>query len=509
MPAENTNKIIAYNSAILYLQLAIKTVCGFITIRFVLRALGVDDYGLFAVLGSIISMIDVVNTIMVKTTTRFLTVAIGKGELSEINKQFNINLTIHAAIAILTLLVAFPIGFWYINHHLNYAGDIHNAYMVFSFSIIGSIISFIGVPYSGLLRAKENFLATVIPSLISSITKLVIAIALVYVFSHKLFVYALTTAFFTAFPTMFYIIYCHRKYPGFTKIRKTFDWSQYKKVLSFSGWVGYGTVATIAKNQGAAILINTFYTTAMNAALGVANTINHYIMHFAQNLSLPMMPHIPKSYAAGNKQRCDELLCMTTKFSFLLMLFVSGPFLIDSTWSLELLIGKVPQYASYFTILIIIDNLINTFNHGIQTLIYASGKIALYQFVSNTLRIVALVVAYFILKSGASQFSLYYTYIGCTTIIIILNQFILHKVLNYDNRILIKNSYLYSILVVVLFIPYLFIPKPFHPAISIIIGMAYLSVIIYFCGLKKVERRYVGQLIKGVWNKVFDFKRKK
>ena len=339
--------------------------------------------------------------------------------------------------------------------------------------------------------------------------RLFVAIALVYVFNHKLFVYALTTAFFTAFPTIYYIVYCHRRYPDMTRLRKIFDWTQYKQVLGFSGWIGYGTVATIAKNQGAAILINSFFTTAMNAALGVANTINHYIMNFAQNLSLPMMPQITKAYAVGNKERCDELLCMTTKFSFLLMLFISSPFLIDATWSLELLLGNIPQYAAYFTILIIIDNLVNTFNHGIQTLIYASGKIGLYQFASNTLRILALVAAYFVLKRGASQFALYYTYIACTTIIIILNQLIIHKVLNYDNRILIKNSYLYSILVVVLFLPYLLIRKPFHPAVSIIIGMAYLSVIIYFCGLKKVERGYVVQLVKGGWSKVHNVFSKK
>ncbi len=507
MPAENTNKIIAYNSSLLYFQLAVSTICGFFTVRFALQALGIDDYGLFALLGSIISMIDVVNTIMVKTTTRFLTVAIGKGVLPEINKQFNINLTIHGVIAIFTLLIAFPIGFWYINHYLNYSGDINNAYMVFAFSTIGSIITFIGVPYGGLLRAKENFKITIIPSLISSVIRLLIALALVYAFSHKLLIYASTTAFFTAFPTFFFIFYCHRKYPEMTRLRKINDWTQYKKVLGFSGWVAYGTVATIAKTQGAAILINSFFTTAMNAALGVANAINQHIMQFAQNLSLPMMPQITKSYAAGNKERCDELLCMTTKFSFLLMLFISSPFLIDATWSLELLFGNIPQFAATFTVLIIIDNLVNTFNHGIQTLIYASGKIALYQFASNTLRIIALVAAYFILKSGASQFALYYTYICCSAIIIVLNQYIIYKVLNYDNKILLKNSYLYSFVSVVLFLPYLLIHKPFHPALSILIGMSYLSLIIYIFGLNKVERQYVTRLVKEVVNKVHKVKR--
>ena len=491
MPKENTNKIIAFNSVVLYVRLGITAVCGLFTTRFALKALGADDFGLFALLGSIITLIDVVNTIMVSTTTRFLTVAIGKGNQDEINQQFNVNLTIHAVVALLTLLIAFPIGFWYIEHYLHYMGEIQNAYIVFSFTVIGSIITFIGVPYDGLMRAKENYLATSIPNVISSMIKLCIAIGLVYFFTHKLLIYALTISILTAFPTFYYIGYSYRHYTNYIHIHFCRDRLKYKDVLKFSGWVGYGTAATIVKSQGAAILINTFFSTAMNAAVGVANTVNGFIMTFAHNVSLPMLPQITKSYAVGNKERCDELLCMTTKFSFLLILLISSPFLIDANWVMQLLFGKLPQYATYFTILIIIDSLVNSFNHGIQTLIFASGKIAAYQFISNTLRLFALIVAYFILKSGASQFSLYYTYIVCTAIIIVTNQMIIHRVLNYDNMILIKKSYIPSLLVVLLFLPYLFLPLPLHPLWSILIGVAYLGMIVYLVGMSKKEKAYL------------------
>ena len=492
---EGTNSAIAFNSAVLYARLGITAICGLFTTRFALKALGFDDFGLFALLGSIITLIDVVNTIMVRTTTRFLTVAIGKGDQAEINRQFNVNLTIHITVALVTLLIAFPIGFWYIHSFLNYTGNVGNAHMVFSFTLVGSIITFIGVPYDGLMRAKENFLAISIPGIVAAIIKLFIAVVLVYFFTHKLFIYALGISILTAYPTLYYIWYCHRNYHNYTKINRCSDRSCYKEVIKFSGWVGYGTAAQIVKGQGAAILINTFFTTAMNAAIGVANTVNGFVMNFAQNASQPMLPQITKSYAAGNKERCNELLCMTTKFSFLLILLISSPFLIDAHWLMELLLGKLPEYAPYFAILIIIDNLVNSFNHGIETLIFASGKIAVYQFLSNTLRLLALVAAYFILKSGASQFSLYYTYISCTAIIIITNQIIINRVLNYDNMVLIKGSYIPSLSVVFLFLPYLFLSFPIHPSLSILIGVCYLCLIIYFVGLNNSEKKYLRKLI--------------
>ena len=144
------------------------------------------------------------------------------------------------------------------------------------------------------------------------------------------------------------------------------------------GWSGYGTIACVIKSQGASVIINMFFTTAMNAALGIANTLNSLVMTFAQNVSQPMLPQITKSYACENMQRCDSLLIMTTKITYLLMLFVSTPFMIDAEWILSIWLKDVPPFASTFTLLLIIDSMLASFNSGISTLIMASGKIALY-----------------------------------------------------------------------------------------------------------------------------------
>jgi O-antigen/teichoic acid export membrane protein len=220
---ENTNRTIAYNSIILYGKMAITTICALLTTRFALHALGVVDFGLYTVLGGIISFISIFNTIMLSTSNRFIAVAIGKGDINEANKQFNVNLVVHIAIAVFAIIVAFPIGEWYIPRYVNYDGPISNAIMVFFISIIGSVLSFVGVPYNGLLMAKEKFIVFSLVDVISHILKLTIAWVLIYYFDNKLLIYTITMAFLTAMHTIVYLLYCSKFYPEIVKLRLVKD----------------------------------------------------------------------------------------------------------------------------------------------------------------------------------------------------------------------------------------------------------------------------------------------
>ena len=148
---ENTNKSIAVNSLILYIRLAIISVSGLLYTRFSLQALGISDYGLYSVIACIITFISIINTIMVTTSNRFIAIAIGKNDQEEVCRQFNVNLVIHVLIALLTIAVALPLGHWYIVHHVTYDGDMHTVHTVFNVSIVAAALSFIGVPYNGLL----------------------------------------------------------------------------------------------------------------------------------------------------------------------------------------------------------------------------------------------------------------------------------------------------------------------------------------------------------------------
>ena len=499
---ENTNKAIAVNTVILYVRLAITVLCSLFITRFALRALGVDDFGLFSVVGSVITLVAIINTIMIATSHRFIAVAIGKGDLAEANKIFNVCLIIHIAIAALTAIIAIPVGEWYIHRYINYNGPIENALMVYHFSIIASIISFLSVPYNGLLTAKEKFIVFCGVDILSHILKLGAAILMLYFFENKLIFYASTQALLTAYPTVVFMIYCNKHFHDITSWNLVRESKYYKEMLGFSGWVSFGALATVGKAQGAQLLVNAFFSTIMNAALGVANIINQFIIMFANNVTQPMAPQLTKSYAAGDLTRCSQLLIMSVKYSFLIMLLVSSPFFSDMDWILQLWLGYIPPYASAFTKLLVLDALVSTFNSGISNVVFANGKISFYQITINLMNILSVIVAYFCLKMGLAVETVFYCYIVFSLFKVLFCQISLRLVGGFDFWQLAKDAYLPSLLTCLFYMPILFISIDTYPLFHMIIVTVYLCVLVFFVGLKKHERKYIYQMVNKAMNRM-------
>ena len=485
---ENTNKAIAVNSIILYVKMIVNTLCSILTTRFALQALGVVDFGLYSLLGGIITFIGIFNVIMLATSNRYIAVAIGKNDIKEANIQFNVNLIVHICIALGTLLIAFPVGSWYVNNYVNYNGDITNALMVFNISVIASIVSFIGVPYNGLLMAKEKFIVFSGVDIISHIGKLIVAFVLVYHFNDKLLIYTLALAVFTVLPVLVYWLYCSKHYYEIVKFVLVREKKRYKEVLSFSAWVSVGAIAMVGKNQGAGIIVNAFFNTVMNTAMGIANNICTYVAMFSHNVTQPMAPQLTKSFAAGDSKRTDELLLMSTKYAFLMMLLVASPFLLAPEWLLNIWLGQVPPYSVIFLTLMIIDNLIMSLNSGISNIIFASGKIQAYQIVTSLLNVFSVIIGFIVLYLGAPVYSLLLVYICFSICRVIFVQIILHRTLNYSNSRIIKNSYIPCLKVVILYLPVFLLKTRLAPLPVIIIALLYLIVLVFFLGLNTRER---------------------
>ena len=299
----------------------------------------------------------------------------------------------------------------------------------------------------------------------------------------------------TSLPLFFYWWYSKKCFTEIIRWRFVKEKKYYKEIFSFSGWVAYGAVACIAKVQGAAILVNAFFDTIMNTALGVANSLGNYVTMFATSLTQPIQPQITKCYTSGNIERTNELLIISTKCSFMLMLFIGTPFLIASEWILHIWLGEVPPFASTFTVLLVIDNIVLSFNSGLNNLIFASGKIALYQILINTLRLFSIVVAYFVLNAGYPAYSLLLAYIVFSIIIVLCTQWCLHKTLNYDNKILFKKSYMPSLCILLLMMPVYLYRMEIHPIINISMALIYLLVLDFVIGLTKEEKKYFLQKI--------------
>lgn len=493
----NDNKLIVSNSLILFFRLFTISLLGLISTRLLLKNLGLSDFGVFNVVGGLVVLISIVNSIMLTTTNRFIAYEIGNGSISRINKVFNITLTIQIVSGIFILIIGIPLGEWYIKNHLNISlNEISNVLWVFRATIISSLFTYIGIPFSGLILAKENFIVLSTVEILVSICKLIAAFVISYFSGYRLIIYAVIISFFTIFPTIFFALYCKKKYYNLVKIQFNKNIFEYKEIYNFSIWVGYGALASISKIQGASIIINYFFGPILNAATGIANSVNGILVSFSGNIGKSISPQITKSYASNNLGRTEMLVILSSKFTFFFLLLSSFPVLLETDYILNIWLDEVPQYTAIFIKLMIIDALIGSLNSGVPDAVFASGKIKWYQIIINTLFLFSIPISFYLLKYNANPLIIFNVFIFISIVAVFIRQFLLHYIVHFNIKTLILHSYIPCISVTLLLIPSFFLKYLIsNPLSNIIFSFLYLILCIYFVGMNKNEKKYFNTLV--------------
>lgn len=484
----NTNKTILTNTILLYVRLVFVSICGLFITRFSLIALGEEDYGLFTVVGGIISFISIMNTIMISSSNRFLAIAIGKGNNNEINNQFNVCLIVHILLAVIFLLLSFPLGHFYISNYITYKGSLCNVFYIFDISVIGAVLSIVCVPYNGLLMAKEKFWVFCSANMIEYFLKFICCYILIYNFNNKIIIYSISFAILSIIPSLSYIWYCYKRYPNLSSFHLVKKKEPYLEILFFSIWVSLGALASISKTQGAILIINRFFSAAMNASLAIGNTINSLLLNLSTNVSKSIAPQITKSYAIGDDERYNYLVCLSSKTAFSLMFLCSLPFFIMPEILIKLWIGYVPDYVITFTQLLIIDKLIGALNAGTPELIFAIGKIKWYQIIESTIHFLSLIIGYILISNGFNQYSLFISFIIFNSLLIIVRQILLKKLINFNNMTLLKTSIIPSFILIILVMPLIYYRDVFSPIVLTSFSFIFSVLIIIFLFFNNRER---------------------
>jgi len=295
MTDSQNNKKIAKNTILLYFRMMLIMVVSLYTSRIVLDVLGVVDYGIYNIVGGIVIMFSFLNNAMSLSTQRFLSFEIGKNDLKQLNKVFKMSLNIHFVVALIILLLAETIGFWFLNTHLTIPTNrIEEANWVFQFSILTFLISIITVPYNASIIAHEKmgFYAYI------SILEISLKLAVVFVLSSldfdKLKMYAILIFIVSSLIRTSYVIYCK---VNFLETKYNFFWDKalFKKLINFNGWSLVGNLSSIVYDQGINILLNIFFGPVVNAARGITMQVNVAIYSFVANQHLFSLKQHPLS----------------------------------------------------------------------------------------------------------------------------------------------------------------------------------------------------------------------
>lgn len=425
MQSATSHKRIAKNTVALYIRGIISVIIGLYTSRVIIDTLGVDDYGVYGVAGGFVGILAFLNSAMSGATSRFITYEMGVGDHERTKATFASTLTVHAAIALIVLIICEGVGVWFLNTRLNIPQQsMAAANWVFQLSIVTAAINITQVPYTALIISHERMNVYAIMEIVNVSLKLVIVYFLLVIPGNKLIVYAVLTALVVFGVAMAYRIYCVKHFKE-SRVGLRYDKEILKPILRFSGWDLYGNMCVAFRTQGLTFLLNIFFGVAINGAAAIATQLNGTISGFSNNVATAVRPQIIKNYAQKNWREFQQLIEFGCQSSFLLLAIMIIPVFIEAHYIIRLWLGDVPAYVVVFLRIILVTAVFNQLVAIINIGIHATGRIKSLSFISGTICLVSLGIVYLFFRNGFDSPAAFYIVLASMAAILAVNVFIL------------------------------------------------------------------------------------
>lgn len=500
---ESANSRIAKNTLYMYLRLFVLLFLGLYSSRIILQVLGVSDYGLYTVVGGVLAMFHFISASFSSTTSRFLNAEMGKPD-GNVNRIFNVNVTLQTCLALTIFILAETVGLWYIYNKLSVAPDkMSDAVFIYQIAIITSCTSILNVPYYSMLSSHERFKFLAKLDIFNTILRFFCIVSLqFYEGEYALRLYAMIMCLTTANT----FIVCHwvavRNWPELVKLKIVKGWSYYKDVLSFINWNLLSTISTMARDTGSDLIINIFYGTAMNGAFAIGKNVNQNVTDFSNKFELTSAPQIIQSYAARDMERCTYLANKLGRINLLLFLWILFPLFIELDFLLHLWLGTVPEGTLGFTQLnlIIVGCMMST--GGINNVINASGKIKWFKIQLAILFLLCLPIGYTLLKLGYPPYTMLVLFIIADILQCTIQLILARYIIGFDSVRFIKEAYIRPFIVIAIMTSLLYlyssitIDHSLTKILSIIVCFVINTSLIYFIGMKRGERQKVHSFVK-------------
>ena len=449
--SENTKRI-AKNTLMLYGRMLFSMVVSLYTSRVVLNTLGVEDYGIYNVVGGFVAMFSLISSSLSSSVSRFLTFELGKGDMERLKRVFSTSLIIHIGLALIVLIAAETIGLWFVNHKLVIPPErLYAANWVFQASIVSFCFGLLSTPYNASIISHEHMGTFAYIGILDTCLRLAIVLFIAHSpwLFDRLIVYSLLLVAVSISLQCIYLYYC-RKHFEECRIRLVWDKQCVKKMGSFAGWNFIGCTAGLLKDQGVNILLNLTFGPIVNAARGIASTVNGAVGGFAGNFMTALNPQITKSFAANDKRYYFSLVERGSRFSFYIMFLFALPLCLETEFVLTLWLKQYPAHTINFVRLVLILSLSDILSNTLITLQSATGKIRNYQLAVGGTLLLNFPLSYLALKLGCAPESTLIVAIFISVYCMVLRLLFLQKTIGFSICSFFKNVYLNVICVAIL-----------------------------------------------------------
>ena len=487
------NKRIAKNTLLLYFRMLLLMAVSLYTSRVVLNALGVEDFGIYNVVGGVVAMFTVISGSLSAAISRFITFELGKSNENNLKKTFSAAVTIQLLLSLAIVILLETLGVWFLNFKMTIPADrLTAANWVLQFSIVTFVINLISVPYNATIIAHERMSAFAYISIFEAVGKLIIAFLIMVSPIDRLVFYAILMCAVAVSVRLMYERYCKKH---FSECTYHFLWDKelLQRMFGFAGWNFIGSSAGVLRTQGINILLNIYFDPIVNAARGIAVQVNNAVSSFSTNFLMAVNPQIIKSYSQQDTERAYMLVMYGARFSFLLLSVISLPIISETEYILKLWLKIVPDYSVVFVRLALILTIVEAISLPLVTLQQATGKIRNYQIVVGTLHMANFPTSFVFLHFGFNPEIVYLIAIGLAFIslyarLYMLKQVIDISIMKFNKDVVFRSITVALLMSLSLFMVEGYIHNFFANIIFSLLIAVFWSIIV---GLKKQEFIYV------------------
>lgn len=499
------NKRIAKNTLLLYFRMFFMMVVSLYTSRVVLNVLGVEDYGIYNVVGGVVAMFSVLSGSLSSAISRFITYEIGKGECEKLKRVFSSAVTVQLTLGLIIVLVAETAGLWFLNTKMNIPAErMSAANWVLQFSVVTFVINLISVPYNAAIIAHEKMSAFAYISILEVVGKLVIAYFITVSPIDKLVFYAILICLVAIIIRYIYSRYCKKRFEECT-YHFIFDKELLKNMFSFAGWNFFGNGAFLLNTQGVNILMNIFFGVSVNAARGVATQVDAAMRQFVNSFTTAVNPQIIKSYAVGDFNYMHSLVCRSAKFSSFLLIFFAVPIVLEANALFSFWLGDVPDGAILFFQLGVMSTFVDgALANSLMTSMFATGNIKKYQMIVSSIGSMVFVFTWIFYYWGFNAYVTYVIYFVTYSIILVIRLYLIKEAIHLPISMYISKV-LYRVVpvFVISFVVPLILLYILEPGLLRIISVSLLSLLTtlfaaFIIGLTKGEKIFVVDRLKAM-----------
>ena len=427
------NKRIAKNTLLLYFRLLITMGIGLYSSRIVLNALGVEDFGVYNVVGGVVAMFSLFTNSLSASTSRFLAFELGEQDENKLASVFSTSVSIQLIMASIIMIAAEVAGIFFLDWLNIPVERMDAARWVYHFAVLTFAINLISVPYNAAIIAHEKMNAFALISILDAALKLLIAFMLYFASYDKLITYAASFAAVAVMIRLFYGIYCRTHFQE-CRYNFSFDKRMLKDMSGFAGWNFLGSGAYLLNTQGVNIVTNLFFGVATNAARGVTNQLEGAVKHFVTSFTTAINPQITKSYAAGNLDYMHSLICRGAKFSYLIMLFFVVPLMFEAETVMKLWLKDFPLEASLFLKLSLIGTMFDMLGNSTANAAWATGNIKRYYIIVSSVGCLVFPISWICFALGCDAYFSYIVFAVIYAIVMLVKVYIIKDLVKFPAK---------------------------------------------------------------------------